>query len=107
MANFITLHLVGKILEIVRDKQRSLKHDDGFLYFNEVIDAGIVRINRINSYFPYGKEQIVPTSLNTLKGDALMDIYNKLNCNEFYIYKKIDGRDCKVRLKFIPRVIKE
>ncbi len=105
MANFITLHMVGKIFDTVRVKQRALGHD-GFLYFNEVIGAGKIRINRINSYFPYEKEQIVPTSLNSLRGDALMEIYDKLNSNEFYVYKKIDGRDCKMRLKFIPRIPK-
>ena len=98
MMNFLSVHLVHKIEETVKKKQSVLKHE-GFYYFDEPIKDGKKVINRINRWCPYIKEQVLPASWYSLSGKTLAQIFKKLKNNEFYIYKEIDGKDCKVRLK--------
>ncbi len=96
--NFITQHLVGKINEMIKNRQSKLKHQ-GFLYFNEPT-SGSKKINRVNTFNPFEKEQVLPLSFYHLDGQTLVDIYKKLKSNDFYIYKKMeDGKDYKIRLK--------
>lgn len=96
--NFISLHLVKKIEKLISDKQLSLKHE-GFYYFDQPISDGRRIINRVNKFAPYIKEEILPVSWYSLKGDTLMRIFFLIKNNQFYIYKKIKGKDYKVRLK--------
>jgi hypothetical protein len=96
--NFITKHTIGKIFDMVRDRQMILKYD-GFLYFNDPVKSNGKVINRINLSFAYEKEQVLPVSLYHLQGSALMEIYQRLKLNEFFVYKRVDGRDYKIRLK--------
>jgi hypothetical protein len=96
--NFISIHLVNKIKELVKKKQAELKHE-GFYYFDKPIKDGKKIINRVNIFAPYHKEQILPASWYSLDGSALLDIFLKLRDNQFYIYKRINGKDYKVRLK--------
>ncbi len=98
MMNFIAIHLVHKIESEVKKKQGILKHD-GFYYFNDPIKDGKRMVNRVNRWAPYRKDEILPCSWYTLRGGTLMSIFNNLKNNEFYIYKKVEGKDCKVRLK--------
>lgn len=96
--NFISIHLVHKIEELVKKKQAELKHE-GFYYFDEPIKDGKKFINRVNRFAPYHKEQILPASWYSLDGSALLDMFLKLKSNQFYVYNRIDDKDYKVRLK--------
>lgn len=98
MMNFIAIHLVSKIEKTLKQKEGVLKHD-GFYYFNEPIKDGTRVVNRVNRWAPYIKEQVLPASWYSLKGSILVQIFKRMKDNEFYIYKEIDGKDCKVRLK--------
>lgn len=96
--NFISIHLVHSIEKILKEKQGQLKHD-GLYYFDVPIinDDGV--INRLSRWTPYKKGSESSCSWYSLKGGTLIKILNKLKNNEFYIYKKIENRDCKIRLK--------
>lgn len=99
MSNFIAIHLVSKIEKIVKQKEGVLKHS-GFYYFNDpILDSRNGIVNRVNRWAPYLKEKVLPASWYSLKGSTLVQIFKRLKDNEFYIYKEVDGKDCKVRLK--------
>jgi len=104
MPNFISEHLVKKIQILVRQKLLLLDTDT-FCYFNNPIEAKSKYscdekvINRVSKYCPYQSESTLSINWYLLKGETLVQIYLNLKNNEFYIYKKIDGKDCKIRLK--------
>ena len=97
--NFIKQHIITKIDSEIKKKQSILKHD-GFYYFDHpIVDGFKKKINRFNRWNPYRKEDILPSTWYALEGKALMEILQRIKNNEFYIYKKIEGRDCKTRVK--------
>lgn len=107
MSNFIDRHLIEKIYEQTVYKQNVLKHDH-FFYFDEPIQISDKaknsfvknkKIDRINRWNPYLKEEIMPTSYYCLGGSALMQIYDRLKSNKFYIYKKYLNKSHKMRIK--------
>ena len=103
MNNFITRHLVKKIEDLVREKKLALKSDT-YLYFIEPItdkhnNHYIRKLDRINTTGVYNTGHGYINSYYVLKGTSLLLIYDKLKNNEFFSYKKIDGKDHKVRLK--------
>jgi hypothetical protein len=103
MSNFITKHVISKIEEMVREKTTILKTDTD-LYFNEVIidktDHGFIRkIDRINSRGVFNLGYGYPIGYGLLKIPKLLEIYDKLKNNEFFTYKKIEGKDHKIRIK--------
>ena len=107
--SFITIHLVAKVKDLIKDRQKSLRHN-GFFYFNEPIVVKTkdkkkpIIINRVNSDNPYEKEQILPLSFYYIGGTGLSEVYKKLKENDFFIYKKLeDGKDYKIRLKKIEK----
>ena len=98
MINFIARHLVDKITEQLVEKQGILKHD-GLYYFNDPIINGKEIINRVSRFYPYKLNAPTPISWFTLNGEVLVQVFKKLKNNEFFVYKKIEGKDCKVRIK--------
>ena len=95
--NFITKHLVSKIQDEVKIKEKILKHD-GFLMLDEPVQDQKL-INRLNRYSPYPKEELIPVSWYLLKGKTILEIYSKVKRNEFFIYKLLDGKNHKMRIK--------
>ena len=95
--NFITKHLVSRIQEEVKTKEKILKHD-GFLMLDEPVQDTKL-INRLNRYSPYPKEELIPISWYFLKGKTILEIYSKVKRNEFFIYKLLDGKNHKMRIK--------
>lgn len=98
MITFISRHLVNNIESQIKEKMKILNHSN-FLYFDESIKDSKKIINRVNLFSPFGKEEIVATSWYLLDPKTLVEIYNKLKNNKFYIYKTIDGKSHKVRIK--------
>jgi hypothetical protein len=103
MSNFITRHIVKKIGEMVKEKQSLLKVD-GFIYFDEMVQEKVTakferKIHKINQYSPYLIDSAYPSSWYSLKGSTLLEAFDKVKNNKFYVYKKIDGKDHKARLK--------
>lgn len=97
--SFITIHLVSKILESIKLRQRTLKHE-GFFYFDEPIKVGKFHINRVNGYSAFNTGHILPVSFYQVNGQSLMEIYDKIKSNKFYANKRLDdGKDYKVRIK--------
>lgn len=98
MVSFIERHLITSITEKVKEKQKILKFN-GFLYFDESIPDGKKEINRVNEFNPYPKEEVLPLSWYFIRPLSLAKIYMKLKSNQFYIYKEIDGKSHKMRIK--------
>jgi len=101
--SFITRHLIKKIEDLVKEKKMILKSDT-YLYFNEPIadkysNSYIRKLDRINTSGIYNIGYGYVTSYYILRGKSLLLIYDKLKNNEFFSYKKIDGKDHKVRIK--------
>ena len=96
--NFITTRVIAKIKEEIKDKQKILKHD-GFFFFDKPINDGKKVIDRTNLFTPYPKEEIIPISWYNVKGTSLLEMYSQLKDNSFYIYKILDGKSHKMRIK--------
>lgn len=105
--NFITKHLIEKINEQIKQKQATLKHEH-FYYFDEPIKDRKRFIDRIfdngsvwcgNRWNPYIKNEVLPSTWYAMNGTALHELYSKLKKNQFYIYKKLDGKSHKIRIK--------
>lgn len=96
--NFITRHLIEKINEQIKQKQAILKHDH-FYYFDEPIKDGKRIINRVNRWNPFVKDEVLPSTWYAMNGTSLHELYFKLKNNEFYIYKDLDGKSHKMRIK--------
>jgi hypothetical protein len=96
--SFIKLHLVKNIKNQIEEKQNSINFS-GFFYFDTNIKSKNWYINRVNleNAFPY--EKIYPLTFWSLDGKSLVEIYQRLKNNDFYLYKKINGKDHKIRLK--------
>ena len=103
MTDFIRTHLIKKIKDQVKEKQNILKFD-GFLFFDKDISDGREKlfnkkINRVNKWNVYPKEELLPISWYSIKGQALLEVYSQLKDNSFYIYKVLDGKSHKMRIK--------
>jgi len=98
MISFIEKHLITSITQQVKEKQKILKFN-GFLYFDETISDGKKEINRVNESSPYPKEEVLPLSWYFIRPASLAKIYLRLKLNQFYIYKEIDGKSHKMRIK--------
>lgn len=96
--SFIKTHLIKKIQEQIEDKQNSVNFV-GFFYFDKFVKSKTWDINRVNKGNAYPYEKVYPLSFWSLEGKSLIDIYQKLKNNNFYFYKKINGKDHKIRLK--------
>lgn len=103
MSDFIRTHLITKIKDQVKEKQNILKFD-GFLFLDKDIPDGreklfTKKINRVNKWNVYPKEELLPISWYSIKGHALLEVYSQLKDNNFYIYKILDGKSHKMRIK--------
>lgn len=96
--DFIKTHLITKIRDQVKEKHKILKFD-GFLFFDEDIVDDKNIINRVNGMNVYRKNEILPHSWYSISGRSLLEIYSRLKDNSFYIYKILDGRSHKMRIK--------
>jgi len=102
--NFIKKHLLEKIKENINRKQDSINFS-GFFYFdNPVIDTKTntnrkIIINRVNKDSIYEKEEIIPLIKTQLNGSTLVNIFFKIKNDEFFFYKKVNGKDHRIRFK--------
>lgn len=96
--DFIKTHLITKIKDQVKEKQNILKFD-GFLFLDNDIISGDKKINRVNKWNVYPKEELLPLNWYQIKGGQLLEVYSQLKDNNFYIYKMLDGKSHKMRIK--------
>ena len=96
--NFISKHLIEKIYEEVKKKQAVLKHEH-FYYFDDPVMDKNRKIDRLNRWNPYIKNEVLPSSWYSIEGKTLMEVFQKLKDNEFYIYKDLEGKSHKMRIK--------
>ena len=97
--DFIKTHLLSKIKQQVKEKQDILKFD-GFLFLDKDVNSrGDKKINRLNKYNLYQKEELLPLNWYETKGNSLLEVYTQLKDNNFYIYKLLNGRSHKMRIK--------
>lgn len=120
MSDFISRHLVKKIEEEIDSKSKRLGIVNNVVetpfYLDELVKnysslrgvSTTLNINRVRLYkyqSSYRSAQFfyengtTPYSFHMLKGAQLKDIFFKLRDNKFFIYKKIEGKNLKVRLK--------
>ena len=102
--NFITEHVIKLITNEIEDKKKVV--ETSFLYFNDPILDGNKFINRVSQFNPFEKEEILPVGWYALEGNILLGIYDKLKSNEFFFYKRIEGKSYKARLKKNVKAIK-
>lgn len=98
MSDFIKTHLITKIKDQVKEKQNILKYD-GFLFLDKDILCDVKIINRVNKWNVYPKEELLPLNWYQIKGGSLLEVYSQLKDNNFYIYKILDGKSHKMRIK--------
>ena len=96
--DFIRTHLISKIKSSVNEKQKILKFD-GFFFLDNPIEDGKKTINRLNQLSIYPKEELIHLNWYQLQGTSLLDIYSQLKENNVYIYKLLDGKSHKMRIK--------
>lgn len=101
--NFIKKHVIDKINSEINRKQDSINFN-GFFYFDKPIkdtktSKREILINRVNRSSIYEKEEIVPLITNQLNGSILVEILNKIKTDDFFFYKKINGKDHRIRFK--------
>ena len=102
--SFIKKHLLEIIKKRIDRKQDSINFN-GFFYFdNPVIGTKIdnnrkIIINRVNRDSIYEKEEIIPLIKNQLNGSTLVDIFFRVKNDEFFFYKKVNGKDYRIRFK--------
>jgi len=102
--NFITEHVIKLITNAIENKMKFV--ETSFLYFNDPIVNGNKHINRVSQFNPFEKEEILPVGWYALEGNILLGIYDKLKSNEFFFYKRIEGKSYKARLKKNVKAIK-
>lgn len=98
MADFIRSLLITKIKEQIKEKERILKFD-GFFFLDKDIKDDKRIVNRLNKHSLYPKEELTPLSWYQVKGKSLLEIYSQLKDNKFFIYKILDGKSHKMRIK--------
>lgn len=96
--NFLNKHLIEKIYEQIVEKQSVLKHTH-FFYFDEPVDTSRGKLDRVNRWNPFIKDEVLPHTFYAMNGNQLLDVYKRLKQNDFYIYKSIDGKSHKLRIK--------
>ena len=98
--NFIKKHLLEKIKSEVNRKQDSINFT-GFFYFDSPIieSKKKIKINRVNRYSIYEEEEIIPLVSGGIYGNALVDIFHKVKNDQFFFYKKVDGKHHRIRFK--------
>lgn len=100
--SFIKKHLLEKIKKYVNRKQDSVNFSGLFYFDNPIIDTKTgnrkIIINRVNRDSIYEKEEIIPLK-NQLNGSILVDIFFKVKNDEFFFYKKVNGKDHRIRFK--------
>jgi hypothetical protein len=98
MSTFIRNHIVEKIRKEARTKKKLLS-SIGFLYFDTPINSKGRILNRINDFFIYEKEEVVPTKWHLIDATSLLQIYSDLKDNKFFTYNSISGKSHKIRPK--------
>ena len=103
--NFITEHIIKLIQQEIEGKKRVTKQTS-FFYFNEPIEDDDKLINRVSQFNPFEKEGILPIGWHGVSPNTLIEIYDRLKNNEFFFYKRIEGKSYKARLKKNVKAIK-
>jgi hypothetical protein len=99
--NFIKAHLVASIKRFYKEYNDVMKIEGNskFIFLDEPVQTKKKKIDRINSWYPFAKDEIVNTGWHDLKGNEIREIYEKLKSNKIYIIKNIDKRFYKIRRK--------
>jgi hypothetical protein len=91
--------VINKIKKSLSEKSKILQRTDGFIYLDSNLKSGKNKINRLTEINTFEDGHYLPTRYDELKGYALLELYGRIENNEFFIYRRIDGRDFKVRIK--------
>ena len=96
--NFIKTHLISKI-KIMYSLNRNIS-DGQFLYLDDPISIGKGRsINRVNIWYLFCAGENAHTGWQEIPGTVLSQAYNSMKEGKFYVYKRIDGKNYKIRKK--------
>jgi len=97
MTNFLTEHIINRIIKEVIDLNVEAKNKN-FLFFDELIIEDDYVIDRVNTHSPYQLEEILPLSWYLLKGSTLVKIHRKLKERKVYVPKNINGTTYKIQI---------
>lgn len=96
----ISHHLISKILSIWVSASNYFDNK-GFFYFNEGVNYGKFKIDRIGKGLVYCEDEIVPVTWSKLSGVHLKEIYDKVKNKKMYFYRESpNGGFIRVRLKY-------
>jgi hypothetical protein len=96
--SFIKSHLLKRIKGDIIRKQDSVNFN-GTFYFDKPVIHNKKPINRINRECAYLEGNIMPILNNKLNAIALIDVFFKIKNDEFFFYKKVDGKEHRIRFK--------
>jgi len=71
----------------------------GFFYFNETIQYGNRKIDRIGKGLIYCEDEIIPVTWKDLKGNHLISIFDNIKNRKIYFYKRVGDQLYKTKLK--------
>jgi hypothetical protein len=99
--NYLKRCIVNKILSEVKIKQDSINFE-GTFHFDSNLKVKIAgkeySINRINRERPYALNNPFPIEWS-MDGGSLVNILFRIKNNEFYFYKKVNGKEHRIRFK--------
>lgn len=105
--NFINQHIINKIKNQLNIIDVEFGYS-GFCWFDEPVIHVNYRsmtkiINRIiiphKDIYLYSQGDYTPIKCESVRGDTLLEIYNKLNNFEFFIYRSHNGICVKSKIK--------
>lgn len=96
--NFIKSKIIKKLEKEIKKRQVSYSHI-GFFYLNNPILFKELNINRLNDYYVYEHDKILPKKFSVLSGDLLLKILKSILNEEFHLFKIINGKKYKIKMK--------
>ena len=105
--DFIREHLKSEIIRMANDLRARLQ-THSFVFLEDPIPTYrridekkllLVYINRIGIEKLFLLEEIVPMEWSDVKNTQLMEIFNKLKDNKVFVYKDIQSKMMKCRVK--------
>lgn len=99
-SNIIRTHLIKRIFEISSKIRKITDVPEGsFVYFEEPIKSGTHVIDRFGRGSLFLKEQILPISWSSIKGQDLVKVHKTLKENKVYVLKIVGDTTFKSRVK--------
>ena len=95
--DIIKRYLITGITDKIEDTLKI--HGTNFIYFNNpVIDPKFGKIDRMNKWAPFRKDEIQPVGYSLLSGSTLLKMWKNIQKGKIYYYYFKSGEYKKVKL---------